>query len=213
MERRALPNFALCPGPSSMPLNDPPHAGQAHACAGEFARVEASEWLEQRVLVGRIEADAVVTYVALENAGTGWFRDEVDAAVLVWSGELPGVAQQVLEDGRDELAVGLGDDSVLDLEVDAAGWVESRELRGDSSRDAAQIDGLRAHLDSGDPRELENVVDELSHPDACRLDTFHITAAFFVELDVVLIEENLAEAGHRSQGRTQVVGNGIREGL
>src|SRR4030081_2459332 len=110
--------------------------------------------------------------------------------MVVWSCELPGVAKQVLEYSRDEPSVRLGDDAGLDLEVDVAGRLESLEVCGDSSRDGAQNDGLRPPVDSGDPRELEEVVDELSHPDACRLDPFQIPTAFFVELDAVLIQED-----------------------
>src|ERR1700722_13206207 len=65
------------------------------------------ERAEQLPRVGGVEAGAVVAHVVADAARLGRPGAELDGRVVVGSGELPGVLQQVLQDGADEREVGL----------------------------------------------------------------------------------------------------------
>src|SRR6266436_1658404 len=84
------------PGAATMPGDDPLDRGQAHASAGKLAgRMEALEDSEQSVSKGHVKARAVVPHkkgrFSISRAS------EFNPRRGRFAGELPGVAQQVVQ--------------------------------------------------------------------------------------------------------------------
>ena len=77
--------------------------------------------------------------------------------------ELPGVAEQVLEDDVYERGVALGDESFLDGDVDHPIRLRLAQLRYHAPGDGREVDFTEFHLPAPDPGEREEGVDQLAH--------------------------------------------------
>src|ERR1700734_2551185 len=118
VEGGALADGAFGPDAAAVAFDDPLHAGQADAGAGEIGdRVEP---LEQLVDKRGIEASPVVADVTADPGVPGRSSTELDGGVLAFGGELPGVLDQVLQHGADQGAVRGDPDAVADGEADDA---------------------------------------------------------------------------------------------
>jgi circadian clock protein KaiC len=116
-------------------------AGAGGAGAGKFAgAVEALEGLEQLVRVGGIEADPVVADTAADRGLILGGGGELDDGVVAPDGELPGVLDQVVENGADENTIRGGPDAVLDGEADPAAGITGSQAVGDRADLRAEID-------------------------------------------------------------------------
>ncbi|MDP2307542.1 MAG: hypothetical protein Q8P18_16060 [Pseudomonadota bacterium] len=76
-----------------------------------------------------------------------------------------------------------------------------------------EVDQGARDLAAGEPAVGEQVLDEPVHPVAGRRDAPEQLPTPQIELVLVVGEQDLAEAVHRPQGRAQIVGDGVGEGL
>src|SRR5690348_13184124 len=113
-EHGALPGLAFGPGAAAVQRRDPGHGGEADAGAGELGfGVQALERAEELVGVLHLEAGAVVAHA--EGGGAGVFLGEdLDAGRGGLGGELPGVADEVVQHDLHEAAVGVVPHAGLD---------------------------------------------------------------------------------------------------
>ena len=75
----------------------------------------------------------------------------------------------------------------------------------DFDGDLGEVDPDAAHLLAGDAGELEDVVDEGTHPLGGAAHAVEVTAAGVIELRRVFLGEQMGEAVDAAQGRAQVV--------
>src|SRR5450432_2291116 len=134
----------LGPDAAAVPADDAAHDREADPRALELrGAVEPLERLEQAAREGWVEADAVVLH---EVNRLGAARDaDLDAGARAFPRELPGVAQQVLEDDLQQARVaqrleGRGDDH-----LDGPRRRSLAQLADDGLDDGREIDGQAAH--------------------------------------------------------------------
>src|SRR5580698_2104384 len=169
---------ALCPGAAAVAFDDPLDADQAGACAGKFdGGVQSLEGLEQLVHIGRIEAYAVVAHITADRRLIVGGGGELDAGVVAPGGELPGILDQVLEQGADETTVRGRPDAALDGEADLAAGLAGSQFTGDRNYLPAEIDRYQVQVGARHLRQAQQIVDDGSHPHARRLDPCGVAAA------------------------------------
>ena len=213
-ESGPIADCALGPGAAVVPVHDLADAGQADAGAGELLRgVQALEWLEQLVRECGVEARTVVPHVAADAGVRGGGHPELDRSVVAATGELPGVVQQVVQYFADKVGVGHGTGGLLDREADAAARVLALEFGGDGGCLGTEIDRLEIDRCPGDARQVQQVVENVSHVLAGGLDPLSVGAAILTEGIGVILHQGGAEPGQRAQRRPQIVGEGVGEGL
>src|SRR5579862_5648115 len=152
VEAGAALDLALTPDASSVAGDDALHRGQANARAFKLrGAVQPLEWLEELVRIGHVEPGAVVAH---EEAGLPAHlrAAKLDVAGGMLGGELPGVAQQILQHNPQQPPVAAGHQVAGDIERDAALRLPGLEAAGDSSRHLAQVCTLAAHLRTAEVR-------------------------------------------------------------
>ena len=77
----------------------------------------------------------------------------------------------------------------------------------------AEVHGLHRKLPTAHARELQQVIDELSHPLRGDANARQQVLAVVVEHCLIVLDERLAEAVNRAQRGAQVVGDGVAERL
>ena len=141
-----------------MTINDTQDSGEADARAFElFAAVETLERAEQLAGVSHVESRTVVAD-EIDCLATLLFLPESDLRLVALRSELPSVAQKVREHDFQQALVALRHEIVFDVDRHRASGVARAQLCDDRARKLAQVDGLAAHLASGDARELQHVV-------------------------------------------------------
>src|SRR4029078_3952415 len=100
VEGRARAGKAVGPDPAAVALGDPRHGREADARAGVLGLgVQALEHAEQLVAIRHVEPGAVVAHEVGDRAVGGGLA-ELDPRRAALRGELPGVAEQVIERDR-----------------------------------------------------------------------------------------------------------------
>src|ERR1700722_7093963 len=164
VEGRTFADGALGPYVTSVAFYDLPHAGQADAGAGKLAgRVQPLERSEQLVHVLGVETGAVVPHVTADGGVPGRPGAELDRRCVPARGELPGVAQQVLQDRADEPTVGLRQRWTPDDEIDVAVRLVALEFLGDQCGLRAEIHRSEVQFGPCDAGEVQQVIDECRH--------------------------------------------------
>ncbi len=138
---------------------------------------------------------------------------DADARVGPLLGELPGVAEQVLEHDRDQARIGGGGEAVFDVDGDVARRMLARAAR--RPRLVAISVRLTALRRSG-PREMRDSSSKssMSVPmRGSRRARAAGTRALLVELVGVVVEQRLAEAVDRAQRSAQIVRHRVAERL
>ena len=128
-------------------------------------------------------------------------------------GELVRVGEQVLQHAAHEREIRLGEQPVLDLDLDPAVRLRALQLGDDLARQRAQIDRYAHHPPARQARELQHRVDQLAHPHRPRADPLEVVPALLAHLIPTLVAQQLAERVHRSQRRAEVVRDRIGERL
>ena len=197
-----------------MTFDDPLHAGQADAGAGELGvDVQPLERLEQPGRIGGIEAGPVVPH---ETAGGGAVRGhgaEFDGGIVPPGRELPGVPDQVLYHRADETAIRGHQDTVLDGDAHLPAGFSGPQVADDVGHLRAEINEPEVYLAARDPSQLQQVVDEHGHPLARGPDAPGVFAAGFAELIAVLLQQRFAVPAQRPQWGAQVMGDRVAERL
>src|SRR5713226_10052427 len=211
VERRSLIDGALGPDPAAVPGDDAHDGGEPDARALELGRgVQALEHAEQLVRVLHVEAGAVVPDhegpAAVDVDGA-----EFDARLRLLGGVLPAVAEEILEDNPQQTGVSLRLEPRGDREFHLPFWGGVLQLGYDVLRDAAQVHRLAAHLRAGDPRELEQVVDQHPHSLRGRAHPLQGISPRVVQPLRVVLQHHLAEAIDAAKRGAQVVRHGVGE--
>ena len=202
----------LCPHAPPMPLHDSLHDRQTDAGALELlGAVEPLEDAKQLVGVFHLESRTVVPDEVRQLARAGGTAD-LDRRLGARARELPGVADEVRQDLPDEGAVGESRRQGHDRDRHAALRLEAPQLFHRRLRQGGHVDAGLLQVASPQPREREEVVDELPHLPGIRADHAEDALAFGIEVVGVVLEEDARIAVNGAQRRAEVVGDGVREG-
>ena len=127
--------------------------------------------------------------------------------------ELPGVAQQVLEHGADQLRVGPADEARRHVHDHIARRVPFAQLGDERCCQRREVDLLEVHLVPVEPGELEESVHQPGHVVGRSLDAAQVASAGVVQRLAVVLQQDLAEPIERAERRAQVVGDRVGERL
>ena len=174
--------------------------------------MQARERLEQLGGEPRVEAGAVVgdgdrPVPSVELHG------DLDARVGAPARELPGVADEVLESDAQQVGVAAQDHVGRDDDAHLAPALPPAQLRDDVGRDGAHVHDAAVQRPARQPREAEEVVDELSHALALLADDVDVLARAGRERVPVILEEGERESVDAPQRGAQIVGDAVAEGL
>src|SRR5882762_10038139 len=213
IDRRPLVGSADGPDATAVPVHDPLDGGQTDPDARELVlAVQTLERAEQLVGEGHVEAGAVVL-----DEVPGLTRTAVDAELDPGrgplAGELPGVPDQVLQDGAQERLVPLRDGPFGDHALDLTPVLALAQIGDDLPRQRAEVDTPTLHFGAGDAGKVQEAVDELAHLDGGRDDPLERVPARLVEGVGAVFHQGVAEPLDAPKGRPQVVRHGVREGL
>src|SRR5437588_13038821 len=136
-----------------MPPNDTLYDGKPNACSREFMDiVQSLEGAEQHIGIFHIESHAIVFYEKRLLALLPWRDSEFNARLRTRGGELPGIAEQIVEHNLQERWIAKGQHAP----GDAKGYVTIRlaclHLLTDALHQRAKIDSFAIHLSSGHAR-------------------------------------------------------------
>ena len=175
-----------------MAADDALNGCEADAGALELGRaVQALERSEELVRVSLIEADAVVADEE-DPLGAPRLGADLDRGRVALGGELPRVAEEVVEHRREQARVAVGDELVLHAEVDLAPGVTGAEPVAGLAGQAAEVDLLPQEVGPRQAREAEQAVDELAQLLGGRADAREVPHAVLVELVGAVFLERLA---------------------
>ena len=96
-------------------------------------------------------------------------------------------------------------------QIDRRGLTRRSLPRATPGRHRGEVDGLPQHRRAADPRERQQVVDQLAHAPRVDLDAIEMPLRGVIELVGVILFEDLHEAGDRAQRRAQIVRDRITE--
>jgi hypothetical protein len=129
------------------------------------------------------------------------------------AGELPGVVDQFLQREPDRAADRRPRQARRDRDVDEASGAEALQIGDDLRGDVAQVHPFELHLGARDPREREQIVNQLAHAARGVANPIEVAARLFVERRPGILDDRLAEAVDAAQRRAQVVRDRIAERL
>src|SRR5712692_4797149 len=196
-----------------MAVDDALHWRQADTRAFELGHaMQPLEGAEQLVLEGHVEAGAVVTDEK-RGLAVNLRRAELDASGVVFARELPGVPQKVVQHHSQQPRVAAGSQARLDAYVYVALGPGLLQGSDDALGHGAEVDALALQPGAGHPRKAKQAIDQLGQPLAGTADTVQVVAAFVVQTIAIVLEQHLTETVHAAQGRTEIVGHRVTEGL
>src|SRR6185436_17784640 len=157
MKRGARAGASLDPDPAAVARDDAVNGGQTDSGPLVFrATVQALEGLEQLRGVDRIEADAVVA----DEVNALFRAAQLDARLWLLAGELPGVAEEVLEGDGGQGGIDLRLEARGDLHRDGAAGVALAQVLDDACPQRAEIHALALQGGARDLGQREQVVDQ-----------------------------------------------------
>src|SRR5215216_2152612 len=198
-------------------MDDALDGGEPYPGTLEFVRaVQPLEGAEELVHVGHLEARPVVAHVVDRDATP--YRELLVNAKLYTGlgflrGELPGVADQVLQSHPEEPPIPPDLEHLLRRALHRPLRPRFPQALGHLLGQSAQVHALAVHAASSHARETQKVVYEAAHPLAGGPHPAQVVLAVFIELARVVFEEYLREAVYAPQRRPQVVGDGVGERL
>ena len=107
---------------------------------------------------------------------------ELDGRPRVLGRELPGVAEQVLQDDPQQAGVAVRGQPRLDHEVGLPTWLQPLQFRRDRPGEGAEVHSLALHVAAGQAGQLQQVVNELGHPLAAGPHPLEVVLALLVQL-------------------------------
>src|SRR6267154_148421 len=204
---------AFGPDAAAVAVDDPSGGGQPDAGPLEVAlAVQPLKGPEQPVYIDHVEANPVVAHV---NAGLAIddLGPDLDPRILLGSGELPGVVEQVRQQDPDQALVSGTGHTLRDLHLDlSAGHLGSNFSSHflDQPRD---VDRFAVDLPAGETEKRLETVEDRRHALAGTPHALQVVLRLLVKLGAVFIEQRLAHRVEGEQRRAKVVGNGVAERL
>ncbi len=174
--------------------------------------MQALKRSEQLVGVRHVEPGAVVAH-EIDTLAISVGTAKLDFGVLPVAGELPRVAQQVLEGDLHKRPVSTSRQAGRDLEVDFPVRPVALKLLGDLRAQLAEVQTLVLHLGAGQAGELEQIVDEATHALGAGPNAVDVVFARIVQLVAIVLEESLGEPVDPAQRRSQIVRDRVGECL
>ena len=193
VERRALVDGDRCPDHAVVAMNGPDYGRQADSVARELAlAVKPVKWAKQPFGVRHVKAGAVVGHEVHGHAVL-LDRPEANPRALGLGGELECVVEQVLQHGLHEPGIRLGDQPILDLDLDPPVGLGGVSSAMTSPATALMSTGARAK-GCRDRRESCRI-SSISLPIRDRAGAYplEIVTALLAELLGVVVEQRLAE--------------------
>src|SRR5581483_11240515 len=211
VECSALFGLGIGPDLAAVLADDALDRRQPDTGAGvDRAVVQALERVEELAGILHLETGAVVAHEErLARFGVG--VPELDLRRLTAGSELPGIADEVFERDAHQARVALGD------QPGSNGYLGLALRRGvaqpadDFRRHCAEIDLVDRHLGPGNPRQLQQVVDQIAHALGALADAVEVALCIGVELVAGILDERLAESVDGAKRGTEVVRNRIAE--
>ena len=167
-------------------------------------RVQALEGLEELVGVHHVEAGAVV--LDAEHRAPAFAPGaEADARIRGARGELPGVAQQVVEQHVHQRRVGIDHEVAGDLDRHRALGLLGVQFPDHRLGQLRQIDRVAPQRLAGDGGEVDHGVDQDRHAFGGAADARELAALVDIEAVGGFLGEDAGEAVDGAQGCAQVV--------
>src|SRR5215213_10167446 len=217
VEGGSLAYLALRPDPAAVPVDDARHRRQPYARPLELVLpVQPLESPEQLVRVRLVEARPVVPHVVDggERIGTGLpVCAELYARLRFPVGELPRVAEQVLERHLEQADIPPGFDVLPRRELDVPPRLRGPQVLDYLQRKAGQVDGFPAQGPASHPRKFQQVIYERGHVHAGRPYAAEVVQSLVVEHLFVVLLQDLGEPVYGPQGGPQIVGDRVGERL
>src|SRR5712692_912644 len=205
VERRSLIDGAFGPDPAAVPVDDAPDGGQTDAGALEVSSgMQSLEYPEQLIRILHVEAGAVVPDHE-GPAAVRFDRGELDPRLRLLRGVLPAVPQQIVEGHAQQPCVASRPEPRGDREFHLSFRGRPLQIGHDVVRYAAQVHVLGPYLRTGDPGELQQVVDQRAHPLAGGAHPVQRLLSRLVQLPGIVFEQYLAESVDTAQRCPQVV--------
>src|SRR5690606_26808686 len=136
-------------------LDDPFHGGKADAMAGKFVgAVQPLERAEQLARVAGLETRTVVADKERHQRRVrpGSITTEFDPRRIRVAGELPGIADEVLQQVADQRGITRRAKSGFDVDLDPSLRLGMFQLADGIAGDAAEIERVEPELLTADPR-------------------------------------------------------------
>ena len=162
--------------------------------------MEALEGAEQLLGVRHVEARPVVAH-EVDRAALARLGADLDAGVRLLARELPGVAEQVGEDHAQQAAVASCHDPAPHGDLHRPARLGGLQLLDHLERDGAEVDLGFFERRAREPRQREQVVDQLPHTLRGVANAVQVVAAAVVEAVAGVLQQRLAEAVDGAQGR------------
>src|SRR6266851_5163362 len=193
-EGRALALGSLRPNPAAMAANNALDGGQTDAASGEILRrVKPLESAEKLVDISHVETGAIIAD-EVDLVPVLLRHPKLDSRLRLFPGELPRVAEQVVEHHPQQPRITFGREPLRDYAFDAALRLSIVKVRQDGFRHRAEVHLLMAHLAAADARQVQEIVDQLSHALGGRADAPEIVLGLSVQLTAVVLHQRRAEA-------------------
>src|SRR5258708_217189 len=165
---------------------------------------------EQFLTISQVEAGAVVANKICRVTVADRSR-KLDARRIARSGELPGIAEQILEHHLEQPSIALGHETVGNRGLDASVGPRPLQLGIDVAGQRAQVDPFVPEIAARDTSQRQQRVDQLRHG-LCRLpDVGEMLLPGVVKRFVVVFQQYLTEAVDAAQRSTQVMRYRIAE--
>jgi hypothetical protein len=194
-------------------------ADEGEADAGAFVvTFEAFEHVEDAVLAGGVDANAVILEPEADGAAGGAgavFVDglgpDADLREDTRGDEFDGVVEEVGEAlGHGGLVAEDGGHGFLDVDF-GPGRLELRVGLEEAAEERGGRNGGQFHLVENGVAVLEGIGDEMIHAFGGLIDAAEEVTAVGVQGTAVFLEEHAAEAAHGAEGGAHVVGDGVGE--
>ena len=193
-----------------MQLDDALRRAEAYAVAFEFSPVKPLEGLEKIVLIGHVEAGAVVLD---EECRLLPGEAELDKRHRFEGAIFPGVAEEILQQLLEQGVIAHDYQFSLDAAFDLPTRIELLQHAEHRLRQFAQVHPLLPDLRPPDPGRLQQVIDESPHPFRGVDDPAQVILGITGKVPGILLKQNRAETVDVAQRGAQVVRDRVAESL
>src|SRR5258706_910151 len=162
-KHRTLARLGVGPDTPAVPVHDALDCSKTDAFSGIVRLgVQPLEGAEELRGIGHVEAGAVVAHEERRRRAFAP-RADLDARPLGLRGELPGVADQVLDRRAQQPRITLRAQALRDRDLDPALRLAAAQVGRHLLRDLGDVDLLALEADARDLRKVQQILDQLPH--------------------------------------------------
>src|SRR5271163_1930282 len=111
------------------------------------------------------------------------------------------------------MAVGIGDEIVLDKAFNSSVGLVPGELREDGARNQGEVRPAADELGTPDAGEIQQIVDQLAHALRGTANSGEVLAPLRINTPGVVFEEDQAESVDAAERGAEIVGNRVAKGF